>query len=271
MPFRPRKRAARKPRKQVRTKAAAPSKRLALAIKQVVKKQIETKTINVPDPVTPSGNTINRLYLQGGGLQYVVTDVFKVGQGVANDTAVGSLNRIGDKTKSVGFLMDYFFHTRSYYSIAGSVYHIPFIKIRVTVFQQAFNINPPLVTQLYDVNMVSGGGATLRPIDYDDGSVRKVLYDRSFLVRNPPNDPLNASSGPNTVGPMGNCLRVRKYIKHDKLQKYMDSNSVNPNGTANPIYISIYAEVDDSFPGLVPSGTTLLYMTGRTQAWFKDA
>lgn len=267
--FRNKKRSKRPMRRKTAT--ARPSKKLARAIKQVVKKQIETKTINVPDPVTPSGNTINRLYLQGAGLQYVVTDVFKVGQGVSNDTAVGSLNRIGDKTKAVGFLMDYFFHTRNYYSIAGSVYHIPFIKIRVTVFQQAYNINPPLVTQLYDVNMVSGGGATLRPIDYDDGSVRKVLYDRSFLVRNPPNDPLNSSSGPNTVAPMSNCLRVRKYIKHDRLQKYMDSNSVNPNGTANPIYISVYAEVDDSFPGLVPSGTTLLYMTGRTQAWFKDA
>jgi hypothetical protein len=50
----------------------------------------------------------------------------------------------------------------------------------------------------------------------------------------------------------------------------MDNNSINPDGTQNPIYISVNAEVDDSFSGLIPTGTTLLYMTGRTQAWFKD-
>lgn len=261
------KRAVRKSRP--RSKAVRPSKRLTLAIKQVVKKQIETKTINIPDPIAGSLNTINRLYLQGSGLQFLVVDAFKVQQGVSNDTSCLSPNRIGDKTRAVGMLMDYYFHTRSYYAIAGSSYHIPFVKIRVTCFQQAFNINPPLVNQLYDVNMVSGGGASLRPIDYDDGSVRKVLYDRTFIVQNKPADPL--STTPNTATPMNSVFRFRKYLKHDKLQQYMDSNSVNPNGTANPIYLSVYAEVDDSFPGLVPSGTTLLYITGRSQAWFKDA
>jgi len=259
----------RKRRTTRRKTTAKPSNKMVKAIKAVVKGQIETKTINVPDPVAGNQNTINRLYLQGSGLQFLVVDAFKVGQGVSNDTSVGSLNRIGDKTKAVGMLMDYFFHTRSYYSIGGNSYHIPFIKIRVTAFQQAFNINPPSVAQLYDVNMTSGGGASLRPIDYDDGSVRKVLYDKVFLIQNKPADPLSAT--PNTAQPMNSVIRFRKYLKHDKIQKYMDSNSVNPNGTANPIYVSVYAEVDDSFPGLVPSGTTLLYMTGRTQCWFKDA
>lgn len=259
----------RKRRPGRKSTTAKPSKALKKAIKAVVGKAIETKTINVPDPVAGSLNTINRLYLQGSGLQFLCVDAFKVSQGVSNDTTVGSPNRLGDKVKGVGLLMDYFFHTRSYYSIAGSSYHIPFIKIRVTCFQQAYNINPPTVAQLYDVNMVAGGGASLRPIDYDDGSVRKVLYDRTFIVQNKPADPL--STTPNTAQPMNNVMRFRKYIKYDKSVRYMDSNSVNPNGTANPIYLSVYAEVDDSFPGLVPSGTTLLYMTGRSQAWFKDA
>jgi len=259
----------RKRRPGRKIKSAKPSKALKKAIKAVVGKHIETKTINIPDPVAGNLNTINRLYTQGAGLQFLVVDAFKVAQGVSNDTAVLSPNRLGDKVKGVGLLMDYFFHTRSYYSIGANSYHIPWVKIRVTCFQQAFNINPPLVNQLYDVNMVSGGGASLRPIDYDDGSVRKVLYDRTFLVQNKPADPLSAT--PNAPQPMNNVMRFRKYIKYDKSVRYMDSNTVNPSGTANPIYLSIYAEVDDSFPGLVPSGTTLLYITGRSQAWFKDA
>jgi hypothetical protein len=36
--------------------------------------------------------------------------VFKVGQGVADGTALDSLNRIGDKTKAKGFKMNYYFH-----------------------------------------------------------------------------------------------------------------------------------------------------------------
>lgn len=244
-------------------------KEVKTIVKQENKKQIETKTINVPDPVAVTNNTSNRLYLQGSGLQYLALDVFKVSQGVQDSAVIGAPNRIGDRVRGVGMLMDYFFHTRSYFAIGANNYHIPFVKVRVTLFTQAFSVALPVVATLYDGNFLSGAGASLRPIDYDEGTIRTKLYDKVFIIRNPPADPL--STNPNTVIPMSNVHHFKKYLKYDKIIKYMDSNTLNPDGTANPIYLTVNAEVDDSFSGLIPSGTTLLYMTGRTQAWFKDA
>lgn len=241
-------------------------------IKQALSTEIETKTINVPDPVTPATNTVHRLYLQGSGLQYLVVDAYKQLQGTANSTVIGNPigNRIGDKVKAVGILMDYFFHSRSSYSIGSNSYHIPFVKVRVTLFTQAYGVSLPTLALLYDSEFVAGGGASLRPVDYSEGNARRVLYDRVHIIENRPADPLSAG-GPNSPSPTSAMIRFRKYIKLDKFIKYMDSNSGNPNGTQNPIYMTVYAEVDDGFTGLVPSGTTLLYMTGRTQCWFKDA
>lgn len=244
-------------------------KTIKSVVKQVLQKEIETKTINVPDPVGVTSNTVNRLYLQGSGLQYLALDIFKVSQGVQDSTLIGGVNRIGDRVRGVGILMDYFFHTRSNFSVGAFTYHIPFVKLRVTVFQQAYSVSLPTITTLYDANFLAGAGATLRPIDYDEGTVRNTLYDKVFIIRNPAADPL--STNPNAVVPVSNVMQFKKYIKYDKFIKYMDSNTLNPDGTANPIYLTINAEVDDSLSGLVPSGTTLLYMTGRTQAWFKDA
>lgn len=242
-------------------------------IKQALSTEIETKTINVPDPVQLITNTVNRLYTAGSGLQFLAVDAFRQFQGIANSTVIGSPvgNRIGDKVKAVGILMDYFFHSRSFYSIGANSYHIPFIKVRITLFTQAFAVPLPTVLQLYDPAFIAGGGASLRPVDYSEGNARRVLYDKLVIIDNPPADPLSAAAQPNSPQPISAMIRVRKYIKLDKFIKYMDSNSGAPDSTQNQIHLAITAEVDDSFTGLVPSGTTLLYMTGRTQCWFKDA
>ena len=62
-----------------RSSSAKVSKPLRKAIKQVMKGQVETKTINVTDP--DSGlirkNTINKVYLSASGLQYLAQDIFK--------------------------------------------------------------------------------------------------------------------------------------------------------------------------------------------------
>ncbi|WP_445772264.1 hypothetical protein [Rheinheimera sp.] len=249
------------------------SKPLSRAIKQVMKKQIETKTINVSD-INSLGlaNTVNIVYPALNGIMYLVGDVFSVPVGVNNTTALlpaaAPGNRIGDRVRGVGFLMDYFFHTRSVFGIGANDYQIPFIKLRITVFTTDFTSPPPTTNQLYDPNFLAGAGASLRPIDRDEGYIKQVLYDKLVIIRN---NPVPLSSNPDTQFPEGNVYHWKKYFKYDKLIQYMDSNAITPNKTKTPIYMTVNAEVDEAFSGLVPSGASLLYITGRTQAWFKDA
>ena len=271
--FRNKKRSKRPTRPMRRKAVARPSKKLTLAIKQVVKKQVETKTINVADYNSLGlSNTVNQVYPSNNGILYLVGDVFKVPVGVNNSTALlpgnSPGNRVGDKVRGVGFLMDYFFHTRSVYAIGANDYQIPFVKLRITVFTTDFTASPPITAQLYDPNFLSGGGQSLRPIDRNEGIIKQVLYDKLFIIRN---NPVPLSTNPDTQNPEGNVFHFRKYFKYDKPVHYMDSSAISPNATKTPIYMTVNAEVDDAYTGLVPSGTTLLYITGRTQAWFKDA
>ena len=82
-------------RKILRRKAPASkksmkvSKPLRKAVKQIINKNVETKTINVP--MTPGGgtNTVNVPYQALSGLLFLAQDVFRVPQGVEDSTALG--------------------------------------------------------------------------------------------------------------------------------------------------------------------------------------
>jgi len=242
---------------------------LKRAIKQVIKKQVETKTINVPDAVTGTTNTVNFVYTSGSGLHYLVSDLFKLPQGVDDSTLLVSPNRIGDKVNAIGFLMDYYFTANTGYSIGSAAYVIPYVKLRITVFQQAFGTPTLTAPLLYDSNFLTGGNtSTLQPINWDEGYVKNVLYDKVFLIRQN-----FASTAWNTAGnqlPLNTCFHFKKYIPYKKIIKYCDNNTLNPNGTDKPIFMIMSAEMDDA-SGLMPSGTRLLNVTGYTRAWFKDA
>ena len=260
-PMNRRKRASRKPR------SSRPSKSVVRAVKQVVARAVETKTINVPDATTGTTNTNSLIYPSGSGIQYLCQDVFKVRQGTADSTALNALNRIGDKIKGVGFLMDYYIHTYNQYAIGGSAYTIPWVKIRVTVWKQAFGtplLNQPL---LYDGNFNNVNTSTLQPINWDEGYVKDTIYDKVFIVK------ANYQAiDPATLSPfpLNNVFHFKKYFKYDQMIKFADNNTVAPNATDKPIYITLAAEVDDSTV-FVPSGVRLLSTTGYTRAWFKDA
>ena len=118
MPYnkRPRRRQAKRSAPR-RARKAKPSKSLTRAVKQIVKTNVETKTINVPSAVTPTTNNANVPYGALSGLQYLVQDVFKVSQGVTDSTAITASNRLGDKIRAVGFLMDYYIHLPSFYTL----------------------------------------------------------------------------------------------------------------------------------------------------------
>lgn len=274
MPFYPRKRknARRVTRKRKSTKKV--SKPLRKAIQQVVKSQIETKTINVTDP--DSGlirkNTINKVYNSASGLQYLAQDVFKVEQGVADGTALGSLNRIGDKCRGVGFKMNYYFHMANTFAIGNAKFLIPFVKLRVIVFRQAFGQPIPTYGTLYNTDFCNVSTYTLQPVDFHEGYVKEVLYDKVHVLR-ANQFPVDNVSNPNAQLAMINCFHLQKYIKFDHPIKYMDDQISNPNGTDKPVHIAISAEIDESWTagGFPPSGTALVYTTGYTQAWFKDA
>jgi len=265
-------------RKPLRRKApmrksakAKVSKPLVRAIKQVVKRQVETKTINVP--MIPGGgtNTANVYYQALSGVQYLAQDVFRLPQGTEDSTGLNAPNRIGDKIQGVGFLMDYYFTAQTYYTIGSLTLQIPFVKLRVIVFRAAFGV--PLLTQplLLDTNFLATNTSTLQPINWGEGYVKDVMYDKVFIIRN--NLSVQAAGSGTFPGQptSGNVLHFKKYIKFGQNIKFADNNSASPESTTAPIYVAITAEYDDANTGVIPSGTKLLAMTGYTRAWFKDA
>lgn len=245
------------------------SKPLRRAIKQVVKSQAETKVINVPTTGSLVVNTVNLPYPALSGIQYLASDIFAVPQGTQNDTGIGSLNRIGDKINALGFQMNYYFSTAAIYSLASAVYMIPYIKLRVTVFEAKYGVPAPSTPLTYDGNYLSTNTSTLQPINYDAGFVRKVLHDRVYIIRNQNAPQQNGGTLP--ILPTNNVFHFQKYFKYNKLVSSVDNP--NPSGTAtkNPIYIAIAAELDDAQTGIVPSGTKILFTTGYTRCWFKDS
>ena len=251
------------------------SKPLKKAIKEVVKGELETKTINCTDP--DSGlirkNTINKAYLSASGLQYLVQDIFKVGQGVNDGTALGSLNRIGDRTRAIGFKMNYYFHMATGYTLSSLKLLIPYVKLRIIVFRQAFGQPMPTYGTLYNTDFINVSTYTLQPVDFHEGYVKEVLYDKVHILRPHQSFAVDNVSNPTTQQSQANVFHLQKYIKFDRSMKYMDDQISNPDGTDKPIHIAISAEIDESWSsgGFPPSGTTLLYTTGFTQAWFKDA
>lgn len=251
-----------------------PSKTMVRAVKNIVNRQIETKTINVVDPngsLLPS-NANSRPYSSASGLQYLAQDIFKVTKGVDDSTTLLSPNRIGDKTRAKGFLMNYYFHNSNTYTIAGQTYTIPFVKLRILVFTTAFGFNPPTYNLVYNTDFNSANTYTLQPLSTAEGYVKQVLMDKTIILRNQNQFATTSSSSPSAQLVHGGVYHFKKYIKYDHPIKYMDENSTSPNNTDKPVYIAISAEIDDSWiGGIPPSGTNLLYYTGYTQAWFKDA
>ena len=259
-----------KKRRNTRKRAPATSKKGVKAIvKKMINKTIETKTINVPDPLTGTANTLNFQYVSQSGLHYLASDVFKLPQGVEDSTLLVSPNRLGDRVNGVGFLMDYYFTLNSGYTLGPAVYTIPFVKLRITCFRQAFGTPALTSPLLYDSNFLNVNTSTLQPINWDEGYVKEVLYDKVFLIKQ------NHQSTPWTLTgnilPIGTCFHFKKYIPYKKIIKYCDNNTLNPNGTDKPIFITMTAEMDDANTGIMPSGTRLLFATGYTRAWFKDA
>ena len=242
------------------------SKPLRRAIKQVIKTNVETKTINVPQNAGTT-NTLGLIYPAGSGLQYLVQDLFRCPQGAQDSTVLGANNRVGDKIKGVGFLMDYYIHSYATYSIGGAQYQIPYVKVRITVWKQAFGTPLLPASLLYDGNFCAANTSTLQPINWDEGYVKDVLMDKVFIIK-ANYQQLDASQV--AVYPLPQVFHFKKYFKYDHLIKFADNNTISPNSTTMPIYITMAAEVDEGNV-FVPSGARLLNTTGYTRAWFKDA
>jgi len=263
MQIKPKRAGRRKGRKATTGKASVKK-----IVKQMINKNIETKTVNVPDPATGTTNTVSYQYTSGQGIHYLAQDVFKLPQGVDDSTLLVSPNRLGDRVTGIGFLMDYYFTLNTGYSIGAANFVIPFVKLRVTCWKQAFGT--PLLTSplLYDSNFLVVNTSTQQPINWDEGYVKDVLYDKVFLIKQ--NFQSTAWNSAGNILPLNTCFHFKKYIPYKKLIKYSDNNSLNPNGTDKPIFITMSAEMDDA-SGLMPTGTRLLTATGYTRGWFKDA
>ena len=254
-------------RKVTLRRKVKPSKALKLAIKQVVKRNIETKIINVPTAGSTTVNTNNLVYPALSGIQYLAFDVFSCPQGVNDSSLILSPNRVGDQIEAVGFEMDYYFSLASSFTLGANVYHIPYVKLRIVAFKQAFGV-PNLGTALvFDTNYNTANTSTLQPINWDEGYVKGVLFDKTYVIKG---SDFSIAPLPNTTLPVTQCMHFKKYIKYPHRVKFCDNNTASPNATTMPIQIAIIAEVDDSFTGAVPSGARIMYTTGHTRAWFKD-
>lgn len=245
------------------------SKPLRNAIVKIFDKKTETKVINVPDAISTSTNTVHRAITANSGLNYLAQDVFRIPQGVNDSSAIGSANRIGDRVKGVGFLLDYYFNLNSFFTLAGLNYIIPYVNVRVIVWRQAFGSPLLPAPLLLDSNYLALSGPTLKPISWDEGYVKDVLMDRVYTIRTQCSPGTNAS-GTQTNAPFNGMVRIKKYFKFPQTIKYCDLNSTSPNSTTMPIYVAITAECDEGSP-FIPTGTNLVYITGYTKAWFKDA
>lgn len=252
-----------------KSRKSTPSvKAVKATVKAELNKKIETKSINVPNPAGIANNNYVP-YTALSGVQYLCTDVWKMPQGVEDATLIGAPNRVGDKIRAMGFQMNYYFSIPNYYAVGAAAFYIPYVKLRIIVFTTAYGV--PLLSQslLCDTNFNSGNTSTLQPINWDEGYVKSVLYDKVHIIRNN----LSAQAGGAlgiTVPQSGNMFHFKKNIKYDKIIKYSDNSTTSPNATLKPVYIAILAEVDDSNTGIVPSGTKILYSTGYTRGWFKD-
>lgn len=271
MPYIKKRRYAKKRVYRKRKTASKVSKPLRRAIKAVTKSQVETKTINVPDAASLGlSNTIYRAYNHTQGIQILAADIFSVRKGVDDGSNLLATNRIGDKIQGVGFLMDYYFSSRSWYTLVNT-YYIPFIKLRIVVFRQAQSTGALTQDLLLDTNFLQGNTSTLQPINWDEGFVKDVLYDRVHIIRNNQFQASGLQSAvPSAQLPFANVFHFKKYIKFDHPIKFFD-NQTTSNATDKPVNVAIFAEMDDSNASLIPSGTNILYTTGYTRAWFKDA
>ena len=240
---------------------------IVAAVKDVNKKEIETKTINCVDAASTTTNTVGRVYPSASGLQILVADVFSVPQGVADSTAIGALNRIGDKIRGVGFYMDYYIHGYNTYGVGGNQYQIPYIKVRITIWKQAFGIPVLTAPLLYDTNFLTGATSTIQPLNWDKGYIKDLIYDKVHIIQS---NYAQVDASTLAAYPLTNVYHFKKYFKYDHPIKFTDNNSATPNSTNMPIYISMSAEVDEGNV-FVPSGARLLNTTGYTRAWFKDA
>lgn len=262
------------------TKQVVLSKPMQKAIAKVAvkanTKRIETKVINCPD--SSSGliptNTINRSYLAAQGLMYLVQDVYRQPIGPNDSTALPNPgNRLGDSVQGVGFEMDYYIHLARGYQLSGLKLNIPFVKMRMLVFTTHPMISPPTYGTLFDTNFVNSNTYTLQPLAWREGFIKNKLYDDVIILR--PDDMLGVDSvsDPNTQQAYSNVYHFKKYFEYKKKIKYMDESITDPTGTNEPIHIALTAEIDDSWSqgGFPPSDTPLLYITGFTRAWFKDA
>lgn len=265
MAFYPKKRRIRRraPKRKTTRKVSKP---LARAVKSVMLRQVETKSIVAPHSGSTVVNTVNVAYNAGSGLLYLIQDMFKMPQGTEDSTGVYAANRIGDKINSIGFLMDYYFSLPPTYTVSAGFY-LPYVKFRVTVFTSSYGVPPPSQALLYDQNILSTNTSTLQPINWGAGFVKSVLYDKVFVIRN---QTYTATTGSPNLPILTNVFHFKKYIKYARNIRYTDNSGSSPNTTDKPIYVSISAEVDDS-NSMTPTGTTLMRVTGYSRGWFKDA
>lgn len=232
--------------------------------KEVIRKNIETKLINCPNS-NIFGTTF---YTANQGLFYLAKDVFAMQQGPQNSSSISSstANRIGDKIRAVGFMLNYDLAMPNIYSVGSTTIMLGYVKFRVVVYTQAFGVPALSYSQVFDGNFNTGGTYTQQPINFQDGFVKRVLWDKTYVIKT------NTGVAPPVVQtPYTNVFQLRKYIKYDKIIEYCENQIGSAqNSTREPIFVVLTAEYDT--PNTVtPTGTSLLSVNGYTCGWFKDA
>lgn len=237
MPFRPRKRLARKSAKKPKL-----SKPTAKAVKAIVKSQmgkvIETKTADYHfEPLA-----INSLY--HNSWYQMESDPFNLNQGVQDQEAVNPSNRIGDSIFAKGIKFNILFQLFS---------DRPNLALRILVLK----VKPDTPFLTNPTNHAQAVSNIVMPVDQENSRWKQTIYDRTFVVNN------NVQVAPGVTLRDGK-FHWQHYVKVNKVIRYEDSNSASRNFTYQ-IYVCAY----DTISSLTTDNIARFSYTRRT--YFQDA
>jgi len=224
MPYYPKKkRAARKTRKAAARKPAKLATSTALAVKRIVKSQmnqvVETKINDYY--FTPISNLTSIFHNTWYRLE---DDPFYLFQGTADSEASGPTNRVGDSiyAKSVHFQLC----LSSSPSFSTLQYRFVVLKLKAGATMPTDITNHP-----------QSPNRLMNPIDREEGALMSVLHDsRGYLYNN-----AQTAGGGND----GSRKTLSINIKVNKKLKY-DGNNANNNSFRIIPYILVYGRLGDS-------------------------
>lgn len=247
-----------------------PNSRANKQVKRLIKYELNKVVETKHSYKTYSTSTYNA----NDDMLVVANDIFGgITQGTGDSSTPGAGNRIGDAINARGVLLNFRLVARPTFNVSGTgTFQLPWVTVRLMVIQatasNALVGNPTKAKCFDDQAMTVNLAPTVVPWSMTQyGYVKKVLYDKTYKIRN---DGLFVNNSVLTDPVLGNELNFKKYFKMDKIIKYTDNVTSTPNQTAFPLYFCLLAE-SAPFLSTGISNSPLVSISGYTKVFYKDA